>query len=99
MPIFDSACFGADSQFYIPAFKSRRNATPANEPETANEAMRKRQEYLRKLADADDFLKFDKYHASYLLSRPRPAAVDRHTAVTPNPPLPISHPTPLTSHL
>jgi hypothetical protein len=97
MPIFDSACFGAGSEFYIPAFKSRRNVPPANEPEMADKAMKQQKEYLRKLTETDDILKFDKYHASSLLSR---ATVDRDTAVTPTssqlPPL-ISHLTSLTS--
>ena len=70
MPIFDNDCFGTDSKFFIPAFKSRRNATPTNAPETAKEAMRKRMDELTKQpGDEDHPLSLDPYSATNLLAK------------------------------
>ena len=83
MPIFDSACYVAGSQFHIPAFGSRRNPAPTTpEPRAANEAIKRRKAELKKLVEADDVIRYDKYHAANLLS---------------NQPPPTSYPTPPTS--
>ena len=73
MPIFDSACFGAGSRFFIPAFKGSRETTSNNsgaatlDEREAHERLRARKEYVRSLADVDDVVRYDKYHAANLI--------------------------------
>jgi hypothetical protein len=75
MPIFDSACYVAGSEFHIPAFGSRRNPTPTTSgSQAANEAVKKRKAELKKLADRDDVIKYDKFHAANLIAKPNPTA-------------------------
>jgi hypothetical protein len=94
MPIFDSACYVAGSQFHIPAFGSRRNPAPTTSgPQAANEAVKRRKAELRKLAEADDVIRYDKYHAANLIAKPNPTAT---IAAASNQPPPASHLTPLT---
>jgi len=114
-PVFDNDCFSTNSTLFIPAFKSLRKPTSSNSEATshglgsngpdereARKKLRARREQLRKLADDDDVIKHDKYHAANLLSRRNPATSDRDAIVTaaahtrpPPPPSPSTH----TQHL
>jgi hypothetical protein len=119
MPVFDNSCFSSASPFFIPPFKSLRKPTSDNNEATsrgldnegpgeqvAHEKLRARKAALKKLADDDDVIKYDKHHAANLLSRPSPnPLVECDSTVTvvahaqPPPPPPLSadtnpHPTP-----
>jgi hypothetical protein len=74
MPTFDSACFGANSPLFIPAFKGSRKPTsnnsktkPVDERE-ARERLKARKDHIRRLAAVDDVIRYDKYHAANLLA-------------------------------
>src|SRR5882762_282372 len=118
-PVFDNNCFGANSTLFIPAFKSLRKPTSSNseamsrglgskgpDEREAREKLRTRMEELRKLANDDDVIKHDKYHATNLILSPSPATLadrDRDIVVTAaahaQPPPPLSADTnPQTQH-
>jgi len=74
MQVFDSACFGANSPLFIPAFKGSRKPTsnnskthPVDERE-ARERLKARKDHIRRLAAVDDVIRYDKYHAANLLA-------------------------------
>ena len=73
MPTFDNSCFGANSPLFIPAFKGRRKLTsnddktkPVDERE-ARERLKARKDHIRRLANVDDDVRYDKYHAANLI--------------------------------
>jgi len=81
-PVFDNNCFHANSTLFVPTFKSHQKPTLSNNETTlhrlgseglskweAHEKLRVRKAQLRKLTDD---VKYDKFHATNLLSRPRP---------------------------
>ena len=81
-PVFDNNCFDANSTLFIPAYKNLRKLTSSHNKATshglgnegpdereAREKLRARKDELRKLANDDDDVKHDKYHAANLLSR------------------------------
>src|SRR6202047_1186078 len=101
-PVFDNNCFGANSTLFIPAFRSLRKPTGSNSEATsdgllgereAREKLRARKAELRKLADDDDIIKYDRYHAANLISRPSPGTLDRDVVMV------AVQPPPLTPHL
>ncbi|KIM81546.1 hypothetical protein PILCRDRAFT_89038 [Piloderma croceum F 1598] len=113
-PVFDNNCFGANSTLFIPAFKSCRKPTSSNNKATSHglggegrskrEAHEKLRARKRNLTDDDDDVKYDKFHAVNLLSRPRPATFADCdivvTAVARTQPPPLSpHVLPTPSHL
>jgi hypothetical protein len=94
-PTFDNNCFSTNSPLFIPAFKSFQKSTSSNSETTshgsdskgpneqeASEKFRARKEQLRKLADNDDVIKYDKYHAANLISRSRPTMLDCDVVAT-----------------
>src|ERR1700736_3047111 len=109
MPIFDNNCFSPASPFFIPSFKNLRKPAASNNETTSHESgnkgldeqearkkLRVRKDQLRKDTD-DDIVKYDKFHAANLLSRPSPATLadrDRDIVVTAavhtQPPPPLS---------
>ena len=84
MPIFDNNCFGPSSLLFIPSFKrlqksaSKNNGAKSHKLRTdergprAREKLRARKEQLKKAVDNDIVVKYDKFHAANLLSRPSP---------------------------
>jgi hypothetical protein len=94
-PTFDNNCFGANSPLFIPTFKSFQKPTSSNSEATprgsdskgpdeweASEKLRAQKEQLRKLADNDDVIKYDKDHAANLISRSRPTMLDCDVVAT-----------------
>jgi hypothetical protein len=118
MPVFDNNCFSPASLFFIPSFKNLRKPVLSNNKATshrsgnegpgeqeAHEKLRARKEQLRKAADNNIVIKYDKFYAANLLSRPSPTPLiecDSTVTViahTQPPPPPLStdtnpHPTP-----
>ena len=78
--IFDG-CYVAGSPFHIPAFGSRRPPPTTTGSEAANKAIRRQKVALRKLADNDDVIKHDKFHAANLVAKSDATT----TAWTPDP--------------
>jgi hypothetical protein len=81
-PVFDNNCFDANSTLFIPAYKNLRKLTSSHNKTTshrlgnegpdkqeAREKLRARKDELRKLANDDDIVKHNKYHAANLLLR------------------------------
>ena len=72
-PLFDSSCFGTNSPLFIPTFRGHRKPSSNNHGATqpdereARERLEARKEHMRMLADADDVVRYDKYHAANLI--------------------------------
>jgi hypothetical protein len=94
-PVFDNNCFGAPTRHFIPAFKSPPKLALSNSEATshgfgfegpdereAHKKLRARKDQLRKLADSDNVVKYDKFHAVNLIPRPSPMMFNCDVVVT-----------------